>query len=340
MRKVRFSRLILRPGALALETVFGVLILVVATLLPVHAEAQSKTLSTTVQILSKREYLTGSLVELGVTSPEPDYPQRKIYTWTPPIKNIDSASLPVVYFLHGWPGSPLSMIAGTTAQLLKLFQTGTKPFIAAFPDGNAKTHVDSEWADSSDTKAMVETWLTTNAITAVEGSRVRSRSERAIVGFSMGGYGAAIIALHHPELFSQVVTLAGYFLVDDLTAAFTGPGKIAYQNPNNFMVAAKKLRWFIAEAKDDFTTPIHGEMARWSKKLTALKIPVTTSSPFGGHSFAFVGSEMLIFGKWFSWPAASPASPFPNTPNTPTTPTTPAAETSPATSSPVASSTP
>lgn len=337
MRKVRFSRLILRPGALALEAISGVLILLVATLLPVHAAAPSKTSTTTIQILSKREYLTGSLVEIAVTSPEPDYPLRKIYTWTPPIKNIDSASLPVVYLLHGWPGSPLSMIAGVTTQLLKLFQTGTRPFIAAFPDGNAKTHVDSEWADSSDSKAMIETWLTTNAITAVEGSRVRSRSERAIAGFSMGGYGAAIIALHHPDLYSQVVTLAGYFLVDDLTAAFKGPAKIAYQNPNNFMAAAKKLRWYVAEAKDDFTTPIRGEMARWSKKLTALKIPVMTSSPFGGHSFAFVGSEALIFGKWFIWPPAPLMSP---SPSASTSPATPATETSPASSSPLASSTP
>jgi S-formylglutathione hydrolase FrmB len=274
--------------------------------------------------MSTKMYTSGTLVDLQVTSPEPDYSMRDIYTWTPPLKGIDPSTLPVVYFLHGWPGSPSSMIAGVTASLLKDFQNGVRPFIAAFPDGNAKTHIDSEWANSSDGKAMIETWLTTNVITAVEGSRIRPKTERAIVGFSMGGYGAAMIALHHPNLYSQVTTLAGYFLVDDLTGAFKGSAKIAYQNPANFMGAAKDLRWYLAEAKDDYTIPIRGQMAAWSKKLTALKVPVTTSSPMGGHSFTFVANEALAFTKWFSWPAPTASSAPPSKPSTPATPAPPA----------------
>jgi len=262
----------------------------------------AQTPSPRVQVLSTKSYLTGNLVQLQVQSPEVDDPMRTIYTWTPQISNIDLATLPVVYILHGWPGSPSSMIAGVVPTLVKEFSQGVRPFIAVFPDGNAKTHIDSEWADSSDGKAMIESWLTTNVITAVEGSRIRDRSERAIVGFSMGGYGAATIALHHPELYGQVVTLAGYFLVDDLTGAFKGSAKIAYQSPSNYLANAKKLRWFMAEAKDDFTTPIRGQMAIWSKKLAALKIPVVTSAPAGGHSFVFVASETLLYPKWFIWP--------------------------------------
>lgn len=261
-------------------------------------------ISVQIKTISTKKYLTGVLVNLQVTSPETDVPMRNIFTWTPPLKGVDPNTLPVVYFLHGWPGSPSSMISGVTAQLLKNFQAGMKPFIAAFPDGNATTHFDSEWADSSDGKAKVETWLTTNAISAVEGSRIRSRSERAIAGFSMGGYGAAIIALHHPDLYSQVISLAGYFLVDDLTGAFKGTAKLAYQAPNNFMKAASQLRWYLAEAKDDYTTPIRGEMLRWSKKLAALKIPVVTSALPGGHSFIFVGNQAILFSKWLIWPAA------------------------------------
>ena len=285
------------------------------------ASAQGVTTGPKIQTLSSRTYLTGTLVELQVQSHEADYPMRTIYTWTPPLVNRDPSTLPVVYFLHGWPGSPSSMIAGVVPSLVKDFATGTTPFIAAFPDGNAKTHFDSEWADSSDGKAMVETWLTTNAITAVEGSRIRSRDERAIVGFSMGGYGSGMIALHHPDLYGQVATLAGYFIVDDLTAAFKGSVKIAYQSPINFLGAAKKLRWFMAEARDDYTTPIRGQMASWSKKLAALKIPVVTNAPTGGHSFIFVAAQTLLYPKWFIWPAAP--SPLPSATPTPTTTDTP-----------------
>ena len=305
MAKRGDSRIFSRPALFTRPTLVILLIaLICATVIAPKTFLQSaKASPLRIETISTKKYSSGSLVDLRVSSPEVDYPMRDIYTWTPPIGDVDPRTLPVVYFLHGWPGSPSSMIAGVTASLLKDFQAGTKPFIAAFPDGNAKTHFDSEWADSSDGKSMIETWLTTNAITAVEGDRIRSRNERAIVGFSMGGYGAAMIALHHPDLFSQVTTLAGYFLVDDLTGAFKGTQKINFQTPNNFMGAAKELRWYVAEAKDDFTTPIHGEMVRWSKKLIALKIPVTTHSPIGGHSFTFVGNEALLFAKWFTWPA-------------------------------------
>jgi len=96
-----------------------------------------------IQMISTKSYLTGNLVQLQVQSPEVDYPMRAIYTWTPQLTNIDPVSLPIVYFLHGWPGSPSSMIAGIVPTLVKEFSQGVKPFIAVFPDGNAKTHIDS-----------------------------------------------------------------------------------------------------------------------------------------------------------------------------------------------------
>ena len=252
--------------------------------------------------VSEHPYASGSLVNLKVQSPESDIPMRNVFIWTPPVDAALVDNLPVVYFLHGWPGSPSAMISSITPVLAKEFAAGASPFIAVFPDGNAKTHIDSEWADSSDKKAMVETWLTTNVITAVEGENPRPKEKRAIAGFSMGGYGAGIIALHHPDLYSQVTTLAGYFVVDDLTGAFVGKEKIAYQTPNNYMKAASNLHWYLAEAKDDFTRPIRGEMLRWSGNLKKLKIPVVTHAPLGGHTFNFVSAEIPAIVKWLKWP--------------------------------------
>ena len=183
----------------------------------------------------------GKLVHLRIASHESDYPIRDVYVLTPTLKGIDPVTLPVVYMLHGWSGSPAGMISAVQRPLALTFSQGTKPFIAVFPDGNAKTHPDSEWADSSDKKAMVETWLTTKVIPVVEAGRIRSNSERAIFGFSMGGYGAAIIALHHPKLFGQVVSISGYFITDDITEAFSGAKKIAYQSPSTFLKVAKIL---------------------------------------------------------------------------------------------------
>lgn len=259
----------------------------------------------------------GTLVLLKVASPETDYPIRDVWVWTPPLGKLDRSSLPVVYMLHGWPGSPASMISGMVRPLTTAFAQGAKPFIAVFPDGNAKTHADSEWADSYDKKAMIETWITTKVIPAVESDRIRSSQERAIIGFSMGGYGAAIIGLHHPELFTQIATLAGYFIVDDLTGAF-GSNKSVH-TPSTYLARANQFAWFLAEGKDDYTVPIRGQAVNWATKLKKVRAKYVLQRPAGGHSFTFVAGEMPQIAKWLVWPTPSPIpSPIPSPTASPT----------------------
>jgi S-formylglutathione hydrolase FrmB len=243
----------------------------------------------------------GTLILLKVASPESDYPIRKVWVWTPPLGKVVRSSLPVVYMLHGWPGSPASMISGIVTPLAKAFSKGAEPFIAVFPDGNAKTHADSEWADSYDKKAMIETWITKKVIPAVESDRIRTNHERAIMGFSMGGYGAAIIGLHHPELFSQIATVAGYFITDDLTDAF-GTKKVT-QTPSTYLNRATKFSWFLAEGRDDYTQPIRGQAVSWASRLKKLKAKYILQRPSGGHSFVFVANEVPLIAKWLVWPA-------------------------------------
>jgi S-formylglutathione hydrolase FrmB len=255
--------------------------------------------------------ISGQILHLRIASPEIDYPVRDVYVWTPPLGKLKRSSLPVVYMLHGWPGSPSSMISAVVQPLTAAFTKGAKPFIAVFPDGNAKTHADSEWADSYDKKAMIETWITTKVIPVVELDRRRTKKERAIVGFSMGGYGAAIIGLHHPQLFSQIATLAGYFIPDDLTDAFGSTKKIAIQTPSNYLKIAKQTTWFLSEPKDDYTAVIRGQAARWAKKIKSAKAKYVLRPGSGGHSFIFVGKEMPVLAKWFKWPPRTLQIPVP-----------------------------
>jgi len=262
----------------------------------------------------------GKLEQISVPSPEKDFPLRTVYVWTPP-GNFQRSSLPVVYLLHGWPGHPSSMIAGVTKPLIAAFAKGAKPFIAVFPDGNAKTHIDSEWADSSDEKAMIETWLTTNVIQTVESDRIRDKTERAIVGFSMGGYGAGIIGIHHPELYTQIATMSGYFIIDDLTGAFATIDKIKSQNPSNFLNQANKFRWYISVGKNDLTHPINGQATYWTSKLKSVKAPFVLHMPPGYHDFNFVGSEIGLIANWLIWPKA-PITQASNSPTPIPSPTT------------------
>lgn len=259
--------------------------------------------------------IPGTLTHLKVASPESDFPIRDVWVWTPPLGKLDRALLPVVYMLHGWPGSPESMISGIVTPLAATFASGAKPFIAVFPDGNAKTHADSEWADSYDKKAMIETWITTRVIHAVESDRIRTNKERAIMGFSMGGYGAAIIGLHHPNLFSQIATVAGYFITDDLTNAF-GSKKVTHA-PSTYLNRASKFSWFLAEGKDDYTLPIRGQAVSWASMLKKVNAKYVLQRPSGGHSFTFVAAAVPKIAKWLIWPAPAlkPSSkPSPNPP--------------------------
>lgn len=295
---------------MAVKRVFKALALIVALL--------SQSLLITPASLSAAA--PGTLLHLKVASPESDYPTRDVWVWTPPVGKLNRSTLPVVYMLHGWPGSPASMILGVVKPLATAFAQGAKPFIAVFPDGNAKTHLDSEWADSYDKKAMIETWITTKVIPAVESDRIRSNQERAIMGFSMGGYGAAIIGLHHPELFTQIATIAGYFIVDDLTGAFGS--KKAIQTPSAYLKRANHFTWFLAEGRDDYTVPIRGQAANWASKLKKIKAKYVLKTPEGGHSFAFVAAEVPLIAKWLIWPAPPTSGPSlsPNT-NPPPQPT-------------------
>jgi len=263
-----------------------------------------------------------TIVQLKIKSPEKDLPLRSVYVLTPAVPADQVKLLPIVYMLHGWPGNPNGLIAGVQAPLAAAFAKGAAPFIVVFPDGNATTHSDSEWADSYDGRAMVETWLTTKVIQTVEAGDIRSRNDRALMGFSMGGYGAAIIGLHHPELFGQVVTLAGYFVIDDLTNAF-GPGpetdkKHKYESPSTYIKVANKMRWFLGESNQDYTQLIRGQAAAWGAKLKSVKASYTLSTNLsGGHSYVFVGAEVPLVARWFKWGLVKPLLPPPSSSPTP-----------------------
>ncbi len=133
--------------------------------------------------------------------------------------------LPVLYFLHGYPGGGDNIGHGPTAATLHAqICAGARPFVLVAPDGNSADHSDTEWADAADGRFDVETFVTGPLVAAVEGRHRRPARLRAIAGFSMGGYGAADLALRHPGEYGQFVSITGYFTIDDPSATFgSGP---------------------------------------------------------------------------------------------------------------------
>jgi endo-1,4-beta-xylanase len=128
----------------------------------------------------------------------------------PDYETETAARYPVVYSLHGLSGGP----ARRTGQMVPALDAAmiarkVLPSIYVFPDGQAN----SFYGDAFDRHKMVYSNIIHGLVPYVD-QHFRTRNDRAfraIEGFSMGGYGAALLGAKHPEIFSAIVEYAGAF---------------------------------------------------------------------------------------------------------------------------------
>lgn len=119
------------------------------------------------------------------------------------------SKLPVVYLLHGGNGSFRNWSNNT--DVARFAERG---LILVMPDG------DESWYTNSAERPQdrYEDYVTQDLVTDVE-SRfpvARGRANRAIIGISMGGFGAVKLALRHPDL---------YVFAGGLSSALDAPGR-------------------------------------------------------------------------------------------------------------------
>ncbi len=237
----------------------------------------------------------GTVTVLHVASADKDVQPRDVYLYRPAVPA--TVHLPVLYLLHGVPGTPQALADSVKPALDTAFQAGATPFEVAMPTGygtaSGGEQKDTEWADAADGSDLVETYLVENVIPAVEADGARAPSQRAIGGFSMGGYGAANIALRHPDLFGQVVSLSGYFRVDDPDGMFGGDGKLEAANtPEDMVSRGAGKRWLLLEDVDEDDPLIKGAAEAFGSQLSKAGADVTMSVDPGSHDYAFLDSEI------------------------------------------------
>ncbi len=127
-----------------------------------------------------------------------------------------SRRYPVVYFLHGLPATSISY-----AQLDwvadALAGTG-EPAILVAPQGARDGDTDPEYLDWGQGRNW-ETYVSSELVDYVDAHfrTLASRSGRALVGLSAGGYGAAAIGFHHLGRFAAIESWSGYFEPTDPT---------------------------------------------------------------------------------------------------------------------------
>ena len=265
--------------------------------------------------------LRGTVSVLQIRGPSDRRPH-PVWVWRPP--GPDSATIPVLYFLHGYPGSASDpFTAGLARTLNGLLQQGYPPFVFASVDGNGEHHADTEWANASDGSDQVMDRVVDAAIPAVEGTHMRDAAHRAIAGFSMGGYGAMNIAMQNPGVFGQVVSIAGYFVVNDLSGMFGdrpalvaknapsghpwwlrgGSGGIRVLSPPGSAEQARGMRVLLDEDGSDPSPLIRGQAAWMGGLLRRYGVPVTVHVQPGTHDWAYTTSALrysftFLAGNW------------------------------------------
>lgn len=117
---------------------------------------------------------------------------------------------PVVYLLHGLPGSPTEYVFGT--KLGEFADSGIesgrlRPFIAVMPSAGQTSHYGGEWAGPWEQELVdrVVPWVDSRLPT------IATARGRVLAGLSAGGYGAIDIALRNPTLFGTAESWSGYF---------------------------------------------------------------------------------------------------------------------------------
>jgi S-formylglutathione hydrolase FrmB len=131
--------------------------------------------------------------------------------YLPPSYAASTESFPVLYYLHGIGGDENVMVQNVVSWYVDRFERGlVREMVIVFPNG----FTDAFYADAFDGSRMLETSILRELVPHVE-SNWRAggcRGQRAISGFSMGGFGASLYAMKHPDLFSSLVVYAGALL--------------------------------------------------------------------------------------------------------------------------------
>lgn len=247
-----------------------------------------------------------------VTLPDTGAPEEGRELWIRRPPGPDSADLPVLYLLHGSSSSHRTLMdADVGARLDRQMCRSGVEFVIAAPYGQESGGATTEWGDAHDGRFALESFVTGAAVTAVEGEFPRPRSLRAIGGFSMGGYGAAALALRNPDLYSQVVSWGGYFRADDphgILGEDTDP-----HSPDRLLGSedVRDLRFMLVEGREDHTPlqdgSIHGEAERFAALLAGHGMTVTTLRPRGGHDLTtwkrtFPEAVDFLVAGWASTP--------------------------------------
>ncbi len=157
------------------------------------------------RIVSQRQ-LTARTIELTIDSPS--FTANTVVEVTLPTSYDANphTSWPVTYYLAGTNRDHTAFRAIYNGESL----TAAYPSIIVSP--NADISMWSDWLNfGAGGPPMYETFVSAQLIPLIDANfrTIAKRSQRAVMGESMGGYGAMMMAARHPDLFVAAASLSG-----------------------------------------------------------------------------------------------------------------------------------
>jgi len=202
---------------------------------------------------------------------------------------------PVVYFLHGLPGTATSYRG--IGWLERALDASGKPAILVAPQGASARERDPEYL------GKWETAIAGDLPGAVDKAyrTIASRSGRALIGVSAGGYGAMHLAFAHLAEFRAVESWSGYFHPTDPTGTIPldlgTSAKNAAANVHRQLTAVEArldrsplfIGFYIG--RNDSYRAFVGENEQFNQELSRAGIGHVFRLYAGGHSSALWSAQ-------------------------------------------------
>jgi enterochelin esterase-like enzyme len=126
--------------------------------------------------------------------------------------NTSTDSFPVVYLLHGYGDDHLSWSEyGLIKYYSDLYTIETGPMIFVMPQG-----FNSYYVNRYNGSVRYMDFFTTEFVPHIDSAfrTIKDKEHRAVMGYSMGGYGAIILPSKNPDIFKTGVSLSMSFRTD------------------------------------------------------------------------------------------------------------------------------
>lgn len=216
-----------------------------------------------------------------------------------PENKKEDVRFPVLYVLHGANGS-YNIIPEKTGitELAERYQ-----MILVFPDGGQYGwYVDSPIEKYS----QYETYIVDELIKEIDRlyPTLDDKKNRGVMGYSMGGHGALLLAAKHPDLFGSASSMSGILKISDHPEKWHVAGRLGgleknrkaweensvWEQAKNFRKADIRIMFDCGE-KDTYTGAIQ-DSRKLHERLVKLKVPHIWRELPGTHSWSYWTNHM------------------------------------------------